>query len=53
VTWKLVPLSETRFRLEDDIKFEFLLDEQGRASAVVIACRDGRPEITVARKGVA
>jgi hypothetical protein len=49
VTWSLEPLAETRFRLEDDIKFEFLLDEQGRASAVVVAYRDGRPEVTVAR----
>jgi hypothetical protein len=48
-TWKLVPMTETRFRLDDDVKFEFALDEQGAASAVTIFYRDGRPEITIAR----
>jgi hypothetical protein len=49
VSWPLAPLSETRFHLDGDLKFEFLLDEQGQASTVVISYRDGRPEITVAR----
>jgi hypothetical protein len=49
VTWPLVPLSEMRFRLDDDLIFEFLLDGQGQASTVVISYRDGRPEITLAR----
>ena len=43
-TWKLVPLTERRFRLDDDLKFEFVLDEQETASAVLISYRDGRPE---------
>jgi C-terminal processing protease CtpA/Prc len=51
VAWRLEPLTETRFRLDDDIKFEFIVDEQGRASAVMIAYRDGRPVTTVARSG--
>ena len=46
VAWKLVPMTETRFRLDNDIKFEFVLDE-GAASAVVISYRDDRPEIRI------
>lgn len=49
VTWKLTPMTETRFRLHDDIKFEFIAGEQGVASAVLISYRDGRPDITTAR----
>lgn len=49
VAWRLTPLSETRFRLDDDLKFEFILGEQGIASAVLISYRDGRPEVTVSR----
>jgi hypothetical protein len=49
VAWRLEPLTETRFRLDDDLKFEFVLDEQGTTSAVTISYRDGRPEITVAK----
>jgi hypothetical protein len=51
IAWRLAPMTETRFRLHDDLKFEFLLDEQGAASAVTVSYRDGRPEITVARTG--
>lgn len=47
--WKLVPITETRFRLEEDLKFEIILDDQGEASAVVITYRDDRPEITVTK----
>jgi hypothetical protein len=47
--WRLTPLTETRFRLGDHLKFEFLLGEQGTASAVKISYRDGRPDSTVAR----
>jgi hypothetical protein len=47
--WRLVPLSQTRFRLDDDVKFEFVVDEQGPASAVSISYRDGRPEIVIPR----
>jgi len=49
VVWKLVPMTGSRFRLDDDLKFEFIVDDQGGASAVVILYRDGRPEITVPR----
>jgi hypothetical protein len=42
-------MTATRFRLEDDVKFEFIVDERGMATAVAIFYRDGRPEITVAR----
>jgi hypothetical protein len=48
VTWKLIPISQDRFRLDEDIKFEFHLDEGGVASEVVIAYRDGRPTVTIA-----
>jgi hypothetical protein len=49
IAWRLAPMTETRFRLGDDLKFEFLLDEQGTASGVKISYRDGRPDVTVAR----
>ena len=47
--WKLVPLAETRFHLDQELKFEFVLDDQGMASAVVISYRDGRPTIRAAK----
>jgi hypothetical protein len=47
--WELVPMTESRFRLDDDVKFEFIVDEQGVASAVAISYRDGRPDLSVAR----
>ncbi len=50
-TWTLTPLTETRYRLADDLKFEFFFDEQGTASAVTISYRDGRPDVTAARTG--
>ncbi len=43
-TYPLVPLAENRFRLDDDIKFEFVLAPDDRATAVKISYRDGRPE---------
>lgn len=46
---KLVPLSQKRFLYPDEIKFEFALDDQGRAVSVAISYRDGRPAITLAR----
>lgn len=49
VAWKLVPITETRFRLDEDLKFEFILDDQDAARAVVITYRDGRPAITISR----
>jgi hypothetical protein len=42
-------MTASRFRLDDELKFEFIVDEQGLASAVAIFYRDGRPEITVPR----
>lgn len=47
--WKLVPMSETRFRLDEDMKFEFLMDQDGRASAARIYFCDGRPEVAATR----
>ena len=38
-------------RLENDIKFEFLIDSPGNASAVTISYRDGRPTMTIIRTG--
>jgi len=49
IVWKLAPIGETRFHLDEELKFEFTLDDQGVASAVVISYRDGRPEISAAR----
>jgi hypothetical protein len=46
---ELTPLNESRFRLNEDVKFEFMLDEQQKVSAVVITYHDDRPEITAAR----
>jgi hypothetical protein len=40
--WALIPMTPTRFRLDEDRKFEFILDEFGLASEVRIAYRDGR-----------
>ena len=50
-SWKLVPMSETRFRLDEDMKFEFLMDQDGRASAAKIYFSDGRPEVAATRTG--
>ena len=49
VRWQLTPMTETRFRLEEDIKFEMMLDDQGEASAVVITYRDDRPQVKVTK----
>jgi hypothetical protein len=43
--WKLLPMTKTRFRLDEDMKFEFVLDKDGKASAVKIYYHDGRPEV--------
>ncbi|MBN1656788.1 MAG: S41 family peptidase [Anaerolineae bacterium] len=45
IAWKLVPLTETRFRLDEDVKFEFIVDEEGIATAVHVFYRDDRPDI--------
>jgi hypothetical protein len=49
IAWKLIPVTETSFRLDEDLKFEFLMGEEGQPSAVVIAYADGRPEVTLNR----
>jgi hypothetical protein len=49
VSWSLTPMTETRFRLDDDVKFEFTVDEEGAVPAVLISYRDGRPDIRCAR----
>lgn len=43
--WRLIPMTQTRFRLDEDMKFEFILEEGGTASAVKISYCDGRPEV--------
>jgi hypothetical protein len=48
-TYELTAMTESRFRLDDDVKFEFVLGEQGPASAVQISYRDGRPDVTSPR----
>jgi hypothetical protein len=50
VSWTLVPLAKTRFRLDQDVKFEFILKE-GKASAIKVTYRDRRPEIVANRTG--
>jgi hypothetical protein len=48
-TWRLIPITETRFRLDEDLKFEFILDAYGEVESLVVTYRDGRPEVSVAR----
>jgi len=48
-SWTLTPMTRTRFRLDEDMKFEFILDRDGKASAVKINYRDGRPEVVTNR----
>jgi len=45
--WKLTPITKTRFRLNEDLKFEFLIDEHNSVNGIVISYRDGRPEIKI------
>jgi hypothetical protein len=47
--WELVSMTDTRFRLNEDIKFEFILDQTKLATAVVISYRDDRPAIKIER----
>jgi hypothetical protein len=49
--WRLLPMSPTRFRLDEELKFEFILDREGKASAVKINYRDRRPEVVANRTG--
>jgi hypothetical protein len=50
-SWKLFPMTKTRFRLDEDMKFEFILDKNGEASVVKISYRDGRPDAVANRTG--
>jgi len=49
LSWDLISINKTRFRLDEDIKFEFTLDQGGKASAVKIEYRDRRPAVVVNR----
>ncbi len=51
VYYRLTPVSDTRFRLNEDVKFEFILDRTGTSSSVLIRYLDGRPEIRAERTG--
>jgi len=44
-------MTKTEFRLDEDIKFEFVLSTDGNASAVKITYRDVRPEVVTKRTG--
>lgn len=50
IVFKLIPMSATRFRLNEDIKFEFTLDMQDKAVAVIMSYRDDRPEIRIEKE---
>jgi len=50
-SWKLLSMTKTRFRLDEDMKFEFILDEGNKASAVMIYYRDGRSDVITNRTG--
>jgi hypothetical protein len=43
--WKLLPMTKTRFRLDEDMKFEFVLGKDGKASKVNISYRDGSANV--------
>jgi hypothetical protein len=49
--WKLLPMTKTRFRLDEDMKFEFVLGKDGKASKIKIYYRDGSPEVIADRTG--
>ena len=49
-SWKLIPLTKSRLRLDEDVKFEFA-PEQGRVSRVIVDYADGRPQIVSERTG--
>jgi hypothetical protein len=51
VSWPLIPMSATRFRLDEDMKLEFILDEDKAVSSVRIWYRDGRPDVTEGKTG--
>jgi hypothetical protein len=49
LSWDLISMNKTRFRLDEDMIFEFTLDQGGKASAVKIEYRDRRPAVVVNR----
>jgi hypothetical protein len=49
--WKLLPMTKTRFRLDEDMKFEFVLGKDGKASKVKISYRDGSANVISNRTG--
>jgi len=48
-SWKLIPITKTRFRLNEDIKFEFVPDERGTTIEVIISYQDDRPAVKIIR----
>ena len=48
--WKLLPMTKTRFRLDEDMKFEFVVNDD-QTSAIKISYRDGRPEVVANKTG--
>jgi hypothetical protein len=49
VAWQLIPINVRNFRLDEDLKFEFLMGDQGRVYAVVISYSDGRPQVRLTK----
>lgn len=50
-SWRMLPMTRTRFRLDEDMKFEFVFSDDVTASAVKVSYRDGRPGVIAARTG--
>ena len=47
--WPLTPISATRFRLDHDVKFAFLMNNLDDPISVEIFYKDGRPNVTAKR----
>jgi len=50
-SWRLISMAKNRFRLDEDLKFEFVLDNENKVSAVKVSYLDGRPEILTNKSG--
>ncbi len=48
-TWPLTRMSENTFHLEEDLIFEFKMDDSGQVKTVNIRYKDGRPSVTADR----
>lgn len=48
-SWRLLPMTKNRFRLDEDMKFEFVLGDDGNAYAVTVYYQDGRPQVVANR----